>query len=285
MVRYCYVCKQKQAKNEDLSLHKFPKNPVICAKWKKFCRLTEEDDISPLYICSSHFCPEDFRVHRSTLRAKRHVLNAEAIPLIRLTSRKWQSLFGKNKKYVKSKINLQAVSSNEKSESADVRPQNDNYLSVNVLANESQLQSEIPNDCDENMKPQINVPFRNLSVQIETVKVISPLQDNSFSQNVVRNVLNSANDLYVTPKRRYAEPRYISEIMTSDVKTPRRASRILKFVKNNDMKRREHIRKLQKINRNLMKRIKSLENVVSHLKNKQLISEGVADFLVQYCVN
>jgi len=48
-------------------------------------------------------------------------------------------------------------------------------------------------------------------------------------------------------RNRCAEPRYISEIMTSDVRIPRRASRIIKyikFVKSNDIKQREHIKKL-----------------------------------------
>jgi len=54
-----------------------------------------------------------------------------------------------------------------------------------------------------------------------------------------------ANDLFLTPnKQRCAEPRYIFKIMTPDVRTPRRASRIIKFVKNNDIKQREHIKKL-----------------------------------------
>jgi len=68
--------------------------------------------------------------------------------------------------------------------------------------------------------------------------------------------------------------------MTPDVRTPRRASRIIKFVKNNDIKQRERIKKLQKINRNLRKRMNTIENIVCHLKERQLISEHAGDFLL-----
>jgi len=89
------------------------------------------------------------------------------------------------------------------------------------------------------------------------------------------------NDLCTTPKkRRCAEPRYISEIMTPDVRTPRRASRIIKFVKNNDIKQRERIKKLQKMKRNLRKRMNTIENIVCHLKERQLISEHAGDSLL-----
>lgn len=85
-----------------------------------------------------------------------------------------------------------------------------------------------------------------------------------------------------TPKKRKCmELRYISELMTPDVKTPRRASRMIKFVKCNDLKRQKIIENLRKINRSLRKRINSLESLVVHLKEKLLISEDAADsFLV-----
>lgn len=93
--------------------------------------------------------------------------------------------------------------------------------------------------------------------------------------------LGSVNNLCSTPKRRrYVEPRYISEITTPDVQTPKRASRIIKFVKNNYMKQKEHIKKLQKKNRNFIKRIKTLEKMVSHLRKMHLISEDAGDSLL-----
>ncbi|KYQ54072.1 hypothetical protein ALC60_07026 [Trachymyrmex zeteki] len=76
------------------------------------------------------------------------------------------------------------------------------------------------------------------------------------------------------------EPRYISELMTPDVKTPRKARRIIKFVKANDLKRRERIQNLQRMNRNLLKRIENLENLIEHLKEKLLMSEDAADVLL-----
>jgi len=86
-----------------------------------------------------------------------------------------------------------------------------------------------------------------------------------------------ANDLCSTPKkRRCAKLCYISKIMTPDVQTPRRVSQI-KFVKNNDIKQREHIKKLQKMNRNFRKRMKTVENIVCHLKERRLVFEHAGD--------
>lgn len=81
-------------------------------------------------------------------------------------------------------------------------------------------------------------------------------------------------------KRRYVEPLYISEVMTSDVKTPKRASRIIKFVKANDLKRQQTIKNLQRANKNLLRRIKNLESMVVYLKKKLLISEDAVDSLL-----
>jgi len=57
----------------------------------------------------------------------------------------------------------------------------------------SELQSEIQNDCDENMnlKCEINVPLSYSNVKIELANIVNPLQDKLFSQNVLKNILRS----------------------------------------------------------------------------------------------
>jgi len=105
---------------------------------------------------------------------------------------------------------------------------------------------------------------------------------------IITFIILAANDnIYNTPKkqRKFLEPRYISEITTTDVKTPRRANRVIKFIKTTDEKKSKQIKNLQdeKSSRRLKKRLKSLQDLVSHLKNKKMISEeGGNIFMVKY---
>lgn len=81
-----------------------------------------------------------------------------------------------------------------------------------------------------------------------------------------------------TPKkRRFMEPRYINEISPSHVRTPRRAKRVLEFVKRSYKNQTVKVKKLQDANRALNKRIRTLEDMVTHLKQKNLLSEQAGD--------
>ncbi|KYQ55410.1 hypothetical protein ALC60_05698 [Trachymyrmex zeteki] len=75
----------------------------------------------------------------------------------------------------------------------------------------------------------------------------------------------------------YAEPRYISEINIGDVSSPKKAKRIIDFVKQVDKNKCKQIKYLQDHNRKLLKRIATLERLVSHLKESKLISEDGGD--------
>jgi hypothetical protein len=77
----------------------------------------------------------------------------------------------------------------------------------------------------------------------------------------------------------FANPRYISEINISDFSTPKRARRLINFIKEVDQKKCKQIRCLQDQNRKLVKQIATLQKLVSHLKN--LISEGAPDNVTQ----
>jgi hypothetical protein len=92
---------------------------------------------------------------------------------------------------------------------------------------------------------------------------------------------------FSTPKRRrvYA-PRYISEIRTPDVNTPRRASRIIRLVKENTLKQKKRIKALQNANRLLKKKVNTVEKMIEHFKSKEMISEAAADnIMVSLVVN
>lgn len=92
---------------------------------------------------------------------------------------------------------------------------------------------------------------------------------------------NSEEDCYSPPKKRFfAEPRYISEINSFDVSTPRKARRVIKFIKTEDEKKRKEIKSLQDQNRRLLMRIAKLQDLMSHLKESNLISDDAEDHLI-----
>lgn len=84
-----------------------------------------------------------------------------------------------------------------------------------------------------------------------------------------------------TPKRRkFIEPRYVGEIKSPNVSTPRRAKRSLGLMKRKLFEQKKRIRILQQKNRRLIKKINNLEDLVNHLKNRYLISESQAESLM-----
>ncbi|XP_024894121.1 uncharacterized protein LOC112468932 isoform X1 [Temnothorax curvispinosus] len=92
---------------------------------------------------------------------------------------------------------------------------------------------------------------------------------------------NSEEDCYSPPKKRFfAEPRYISEINSFDVSTPRKARRVIKYIKTEDEKKRKQIKSLQDQNRRLVMRIAKLQDLMSHLKESSLISDDAGDHLM-----
>ncbi|XP_020291054.1 uncharacterized protein LOC109858332 isoform X2 [Pseudomyrmex gracilis] len=92
---------------------------------------------------------------------------------------------------------------------------------------------------------------------------------------------NEQQKLYATPKkRRFAEPRYISEITTSDFSSPKRARRVINMVNKTYKEKCNLIHNLQKKNQALCKRITTLEKLVTHLRKEVLMSEEDADTLM-----
>ncbi|KAJ3622371.1 hypothetical protein MTP99_002886 [Tenebrio molitor] len=90
----------------------------------------------------------------------------------------------------------------------------------------------------------------------------------------------SGNMMQTPKKRKFAEPRFISEIKTPDVSTPKRARRVLSLVRRIDEKKSKMIQTLQNKNRYLMKRIASLKELIKHLNNKGLMTEEAGNNLM-----
>lgn len=89
------------------------------------------------------------------------------------------------------------------------------------------------------------------------------------------------NQLPETPKKpKYCEPRYVGDIKSPHIATPRSAKRCLKLAKQTIHHQKLKIKSLQQQKRNLNNRIKNLEALIEHLKKKNLISGSSADTMV-----
>lgn len=72
----------------------------------------------------------------------------------------------------------------------------------------------------------------------------------------------------------------MSEISELDFATPKRANRTISLIKNTDQKRREKIRQLQRQTRNVERKIKSLKDLVNHLKENRMLTDESGDALM-----
>lgn len=82
--------------------------------------------------------------------------------------------------------------------------------------------------------------------------------------------------LYTPKKRKYVDPRFIFEISTPDVSTPKRTKRVLTFIKNTDKKKSKIIKNLQAKNRKLSKRIASFKELIAYLTKEDMMSKEAA---------
>lgn len=132
-------------------------------QWKQFCALREVDDVKALYICSSHFCTEDFRWSTSVI-GKNKLLKLEAIPSIR----KWQTAIGKKTEVMSEREKEYVINRNEET--------------IN----------------DENVEPQVNVQsiakIKIEKVEIKTETVVESQEAQTSSENILINTLSKCID-------------------------------------------------------------------------------------------
>lgn len=89
-----------------------------------------------------------------------------------------------------------------------------------------------------------------------------------------------------TPKkRRFHEPRFISEIATPDFSTPRRTRRMIKFIKHKSEEKDKKIKRLQDINRRYKSNIASFKDMLKELNKKGLMSHEATDSLRVICTH
>ncbi|XP_039304908.1 uncharacterized protein LOC120357826 isoform X2 [Solenopsis invicta] len=230
MVRICFLCQKKAAKDGNFAMHKFPKEVSIRAQWLHACKLSDKDNVIHVHICSDHFVPSDYK-NSIGLCSRKWLLKPGAVPSVNVP---------------------------------------------NPPAAELQFQSTSEIIMDETQSvPSIDVP-----PDFTSVSNVGELEF-STSKNVMDETRHENEQLHTPPKkRRFAEPRFISDIVSSDFSTPKRTRRVIAMVNKIHNKKRNLIHNLQKKNRELCKRITTLEEMVTHLRKEALISEEGGDALM-----
>lgn len=79
---------------------------------------------------------------------------------------------------------------------------------------------------------------------------------------------------------RFSEPRYLGEVRSPHVATPRRAKRCINLAKHRIMVLSNKVKLLRQKNRRLLKKVGTLEDLINHLKNRNFLSENTAESLM-----
>ncbi|XP_012543538.1 uncharacterized protein LOC105840991 [Monomorium pharaonis] len=226
----CYLCDRKPSKNENISVHRFPKDPILRQKWKDVCGLTEIDDVTHVYICSVHFIPENVRITKGILGKPRIGLKPGSVPTISVP--------------IPAQFEIVLTSDNKENETSE-----------NVETDASLLST----DCT-------SVPIKDVEYMDDVNDDINSL--NHVNYNHIAHDHDYCNENYISApkKRRFHERRFISEVTLSDFSLPERAEQTLKFIKDKDQQQAQKIKHLQDIIRYQRKRIVSLRAIVKYLK-------------------
>lgn len=307
----CYLCRRKASKGDRISLHKFPKNPVLRNKWIQACDLSLSDDLRYICICSLHFDADN--LDRGNQFQTRCTLKSNAVPSIGVPNNVSDSNNDNKDALNKDAVNKYTVYKNTLDNKTGSNKINSEYVRTNAYENDNEINNlivnvntygnviirvnplknlinnvntitDVINDTGSvyNLSEEEHVQELQLNVQTPNRGIQSPsnqcddfIKDEPFDipcanvdSEVDQIVGDSKESCYPTSKRRFHEPRYISEIRTTDFVTPGRIGRILNFVRDTDKKKSKIIKALRDRNRKLEKRICSLRETVAHLKKK-----------------
>ncbi|XP_044586914.1 uncharacterized protein LOC123266645 isoform X2 [Cotesia glomerata] len=223
MVKLCYLCDRKASRADNIFLDQFLKNLEIRLKWLNACGLTENDDVKRTCICSRHFKADDicqskiFGVVKSSIKRN-------AVPTLYLTN---PLSIDKTSKLPPNTPLSEVFDEN------GVRNQSSSCFSENNIVNQYNVLNTLqksPKKCFEVDNTECQTS-NNSSINFENAKS----NPNSEDENTVPHEIDSPNQFR---KRKFHEPRYVSEISLSDFATPKRSKRTLSLIKETDKKNR-----------------------------------------------
>ncbi|KYN06873.1 THAP domain-containing protein 9 [Cyphomyrmex costatus] len=227
-------------------LYRFPKNKELREKWMDFCGIDEKVLNSATKLCSIHF-EEDAIIRRKN----RAVAKVDAVPCTIIKKRQ----FPKADK---------DVYMYWKNSSAQGKMCTICILSLLLLVHDVLLLlffffEWIVSDT------LINEFFCRRHYDIVAL-------DQPSTSKTSGNV-----ECLQTPKKSYQFPRYVGDIRSPHFATPRRAKRTFDVVKVTVRKQQMTIKSLKQRQKRLLNRIKTMEGMIQHLKNRQLLDESTSD--------
>ncbi|XP_067207122.1 uncharacterized protein [Linepithema humile] len=278
MVNYCILCGSRRQKG--ISYHGFPKNLELRTKWLEFCGMEEHHLRSVSTICSSHFKDEDL-----ISQLGKRIVKPNAIP----------SFFHLRKMKKKSKHQTLTDKSQEESGRDFIEKNFElNFDDDPAVKNAFSMggNKEIPiglsdnnNDPVVKNKDALTTNDRDATLRLDNNYDLVMEHDETLMTNSDEDTLpvpvegaSAVINVLKTPPK-YVEPRFVGDIQSPHLATPRRAKRALNLAKSNIVQRRK-IEVLQQANRRYRKRILHMKDLIKMLKQKNLVSDGAADSLL-----
>lgn len=294
---YCIACGNK---DKSASYIRFPSKGRIRKQWLKFCKRREEDMCISHRLCTDHFKPEDLTKH-----FRRTLVRPEAVPCIYLLRAHVYVQSTENDQicstgiassdsttdiniavYSQSTTAIDSVASE-----TDVLCASSNLIKSTTCSTSTESQDLAEDDADG-----INVDYTysgTIEGNYETpVKCQTPLMrqnvhssakrkhldfqtesvDESIHSNIPDNELQvrtPTSAICQSPPQMIPDPRYVGDIRSPHLATPKRAKRAMVVVRRTVTQQKHKIEALQKQLSRYKKRISSLKDLVSELKKKR----------------
>ncbi|KAF7990490.1 hypothetical protein HCN44_000295 [Aphidius gifuensis] len=153
----------------------------------------------------------------------------------------------------------------------------DNQLlsDASINCQEVALSTEIPN---EDTNTRCNTPVtHNTSLYNGSDDTTTDVNQQNYTDN--QDFLDNNS---LCKKRRRFEPLYTKEIELSDFSTPKRARRVIQMVKKENEKLSHKNKSLLRQNKYYKNKIKTYEDLISHLKKQHLMSKQMELSMVKY---
>ena len=260
MVISCYVCKKRQNdKNSGISFHVFPKATMFRSAWEKACKL-EEPAPKRARVCSEHFTQDDFMPKREY---GVRLLKRSAIPSAFVWNQEANLITNSN--------NVEGTFIHIKTKpttSTSTLKQNKD-CAVKVASPSCKTMISLNNECHSPKTPST----RDIDVQCNLC-----LSETSSVQTLQEMEASNISNKICSPAR-------IEDLTPEHFSTPRRASQNLQFIKQKTDEKLIKIKCLQTENIKLLKRIASLQDLISYLRKNNFISESIARGLMDYSMD
>ncbi|XP_067204147.1 uncharacterized protein [Linepithema humile] len=242
---YCVLCGNR---DKLVSYYTFPKNKEFRKKWLSFCGINKKVLNTTTKLCSNHFQKEDI-----INKTKGSIIKPNAVPCIIIK---------------KKRLHIENV------------PLSENYTTINFPPSSYERTAKTETVAEESRTNQIATD----EIIVETEKVTEEIRTNQIATNEIENMyFNNASykGKISTSIKTIRVPRYVGDIQMSHIYTPRRAKRALDIAKKTIQNQQKKIKALKQSQKRLVTRLKTMEGLIGHLKQKDLLSEATAENLMQ----